>query len=77
MPIPGQTMRKYCSICGCETCWEYILVQLEDGVLGIQNLVSPEAHQIRFWRCLNHTAADGRMLPRFKNKKRAVAGQVE
>ena len=77
MPIPGQTMRKYCSICGCETCWEYMVVQLGDGVLGLQNLVDPTVHQVKFWRCLNHTTSDGRILPRYKGKKKAFAGRLD
>jgi len=77
MPAPGEMMRKYCAVCGHETCWEYVVVQLEDGVFGFQNLVHPEGHQIKLWRCLNHTTSDGRMLVATRAKRHAVAHDVD
>jgi hypothetical protein len=73
MPIPGQTRRAYCPVCGQETQWEYIGVQLDDCFLGLDNVIHPEAHQIKRWRCCDHHTLDGRMKDEFKRKTRPAA----
>ncbi len=73
MPIPGQTKQEFCPVCGHETRWEYIAVQLPDGVFGIQNLIEPDVHRIRLWRCCEHTEPDGRMKAEFKRHKHTPA----
>jgi hypothetical protein len=66
MPIPGETKQVYCNICETETNWEFIEVQLDDGVFGLQNAIQPEAHRVKFWRCCKHTTEDGRIKEEFK-----------
>ena len=73
MPIPGETKRAYCRVCGQETEWEYVVVQLGDCFLGLENAVQPEAHQVRLWRCSCHDTVEGRLKNEFKRKTRPTA----
>lgn len=65
MPFVTETKRAYCSVCGCETEWEYVLVQRADGYFGLLNAIDPTSHQVKFWRCLNHSTLEGRIKPEF------------
>ena len=69
MPIPGETKQMYCSICGRETTWEYRIVQLDDGLLGFENCIRPEVHQIRMWQCHGHMTPEGRLKEELKPHK--------
>ena len=73
MPFPGDTKQAYCSICGRETTWEYTIIQLEDGELGLLNLFEPEAHQVRFWRCCCHATEEGRLKEEYRKKLEEIA----
>ncbi len=70
MPIPGDRKFAYCPICGHETSWEYIIIQLDDGVFGIENAIDPANHQIRVWRCTQHTTPEGKIREGFRKKHR-------
>ena len=69
MPEHGDTKRAYCATCRGETLWQYTVIQMVDGVFGLQNLFSPESNQKRFWRCTSHTDSHGNTLERFKKKE--------
>lgn len=68
MPLIGDTKQVYCPICAYETTWEYILVEHEDGVFGFQNLLQPELHRVRVWRCCNYITHDGKKTEECRKK---------
>jgi hypothetical protein len=61
MALPGDTKRAFCSFCNCETTWEYVVIPLGDGYLGLQSAITPKEREISFWRCSNHTTPQGRI----------------
>ena len=69
MPFPGDTKRAYCTVCGHETQWQYIVVEYADGVFGVENIIAPESHQIKLWRCCEHATGEGRMKRKYKRYK--------
>jgi hypothetical protein len=68
MPEAGDTKQQYCATCKCETTWEYTVIQMPDGVFGLQNFFNEEANLVKFWRCTNHTDGWGNTLERFKER---------
>ncbi len=66
MTILGETKLEYCPICESETLWEYIEVQLPDGVFGLEQAIEPESHVVKFWRCCGHMNEQGRLKEEFK-----------
>lgn len=72
MPFPGEIKKAYCPFCHKETEWEYVLLQLEDGYFGLENAILPEHHQVKFWRCREHTTSQGRIREELKPKAKPV-----
>ena len=76
MPIPGDSKRMCCHRFGRETVWEYTVVQLGDGLFEFENAIQPEAHQIRMWRCQDHTTSEGRLKESSNHEPRQPANVV-
>ena len=55
----GQTKTQYCSICGHETKWEYISIQMPERDCSSPNWIMQDAHQISLWHCCTHSKLKG------------------
>ncbi len=73
----GDTKECFCPTCGRDTQWEYIAVQLPDGIFGLQNLVNPEAHQVKLWRCCCHQEPDGRLVKELRRHKHTTSVETD
>jgi hypothetical protein len=52
-------------------------MQMGDGLLGLENSINPEAHQVRFWQCHGHMTPEGRLSEEFRHKHTKAPAAVE
>ena len=65
MTILGDVKQEYCPVCGHETLWEYVEVELDKSVFDLDSAFRPETHMVHLWRCCGHMTEQGEVLEQF------------
>ncbi|HVO41325.1 MAG TPA: hypothetical protein VMT34_01820 [Aggregatilineales bacterium] len=73
----GDTKEEFCPVCGMDTHWEYVIIQLSDGVFGLRNVMDPGCNSITFWRCCGHMTPDGRIKAEVQRLHRHVHAMMK